>query len=92
MFQTIPNRKHVRQILAYPDSTIRFSQDTFLLALPVSWGPQNQNMEIKVGTLYATKYQKGVNCIGVNVRNVLPFYIKAESDNPKKFKALLQKY
>jgi len=49
-------------------------------------------MEIKVGTLYATKYQKGVNCIGVNVRNVLPFYIKAESDNPKKFKALLQKY
>jgi hypothetical protein len=26
------------------------------------------------------------------VFNMLPFYIKAESDNPKKFKALLQKY
>ena len=26
------------------------------------------------------------------VFNVLPFYIKAESDNPKKFKSLLQKY
>jgi len=39
-----------------------------------------------------TKYQKGVHCIGVKVFNVLPFYIKAESDNPKKFKVLLQKY
>jgi hypothetical protein len=28
----------------------------------------------------------------VKVFNKLPFYIKAESDNPKKFKALLQKY
>ena len=36
----------------------------------------------------ATKYQKGVK-----VFNMLPFYIKAESDNPKKkIKALLQKY
>jgi hypothetical protein len=24
--------------------------------------------------------------------NIIPCYIKAESDNPKKFKALLQKY
>ena len=30
--------------------------------------------------------------IGVKVFNMLLFYIKAESDNPKKFKALLQKY
>jgi hypothetical protein len=34
-----------------------------------------------------TKYQKRVPCIGVQVSNVLPFYIKAESDNPKNFKA-----
>jgi len=40
----------------------------------------------------ATKYQKGVHCIGVKMFNMLPFYIKAESDNPKKLKALLQKY
>jgi hypothetical protein len=39
-----------------------------------------------------TKYQKGVHCIGVKVFNMLPFYIKAESDNSKKFKALLQEY
>jgi len=30
-----------------------------------------------------TKYQKGVYCIGVMVFNILPFFIKAESDNPK---------
>jgi len=30
-----------------------------------------------------TKYQKGVHCIGVKVFNMLPFYIKANSDNPK---------
>jgi len=35
----------------------------------------------------ATKYHKGVRCIGVKLFNMLPFYIKAESDNPKKFKA-----
>jgi len=40
----------------------------------------------------ATKYQKGVHCIGVKVFNMLPFYIKAEADNPKKLKAVLQKY
>jgi len=40
----------------------------------------------------ASKYQKGVHCIGFKVLNILPFYIKAEFDNPKKFKAVLQKY
>jgi len=39
LFQTIPNRKHVRQIPAYPDSAVRLS-DTFLLALAISWGYQ----------------------------------------------------
>ena len=40
----------------------------------------------------ATKYQKVVHCIGVKVFNMLHFYIKTEVDNPKKFKAVLQKY
>ena len=40
----------------------------------------------------ATKYQKAVHCIAVKLFNMLPFYIKAESGNPKKFKALLQKH
>ena len=33
-----------------------------------------------------------MSCIGVRCFNMLPFYIKAEVDNPKKFKAVLQKY
>ena len=33
-----------------------------------------------------------VRCIGVKVFNMPPFYNKEESVNPKKFKALLQKY
>jgi len=37
-------------------------------------------------------HQKGVHCVGVKVFNILPFYIKAEVDNPKKFKAVSQKY
>jgi len=37
-------------------------------------------------------HQKAAHCIGVMVFNMLPFYIKAEVDNPKNFKAVLQKY
>jgi len=38
-----------------------------------------------------TKYQKGVYYLGVKVFNMLPSYIKIDSDNPKKFKLILQK-
>jgi len=41
LFQTIPNTKHVRQMLAYAYSAIGFIQ-TFLLASPVSWGYQTE--------------------------------------------------
>jgi len=49
-------------------------------------------LHLRQPSVNATKYQKGVHCIGVKMFNMLPFYIKVESDNPKKFKALLQKY
>ena len=39
-----------------------------------------------------TKYQKGMYCLGVKVFNMLLFYIKMESDNPKKFKLILQTF
>jgi hypothetical protein len=39
-----------------------------------------------------TGYQKAVYCLGVKLFNTLPSYIKTESDNPKKFKAVLQKF
>jgi hypothetical protein len=40
----------------------------------------------------STKYQKGVYCLGIKAFNVLPSYIKIESDNHKKFKLILQKF
>jgi len=51
-----------------------------------------QHANLHQHSVNATKYQKGVCGVGVKVYNMLPFYMKAESDNPKKFKALLQKY
>jgi len=39
-----------------------------------------------------TKYQKGVDYLGVKVFNKLPTYTKIESDNTKKFKFILQKF
>jgi len=44
-----------------------------------------QHANLKQPSVNATKYQKGVHCIGVKVFNMLPFYI-AESDNPKNLK------
>ena len=38
------------------------------------------------------KYQKGVYYIGIKVFNVLPFDVKTEFHNPKKFKVVLQKF
>jgi hypothetical protein len=37
------------------------------------------------------KFQKGVSNLGAKVFNMLPSYIKIESDNSKKFKLVLQK-
>jgi hypothetical protein len=37
------------------------------------------------------KFQKGVSNLGAKVFNMFPSYIKVESDNPKKFKLILQK-
>ena len=39
-----------------------------------------------------TKYQNGVYYLAVKVFNMLPPYMKTESDNPKKFKVVLQKF
>jgi len=43
-----------------------------------------QHANLHQPSVNATKYQKAVHCIDVKVFNVLPFYIKAQSDNPKK--------
>jgi len=46
LFQAIFNRKYIRQLFTYPDSAVGFIQ-TFLLALPLSWG-----MSISMRMLY----------------------------------------
>ena len=51
-----------------------------------------QHANLHQPSVNATKYQKGIHCIGVKVFNMLPFYIKAEVDDQKKFKSMLQKY
>jgi len=43
-------------------------------------------------SLNLNKYQKGVYCRGVKVLYILSSYIKIASDNPKKFKPILQKF
>jgi len=39
-----------------------------------------------------SKYQKGVYCLDVKVFNTLPSHITTESDNPSKFKVVIQKF
>jgi len=41
-------------------------------------------LQNKQPSVNARKYQKAIHCIGVKVFNMLPFYIKAEVENPKK--------
>ena len=51
-----------------------------------------QHANIHQPSVTLTKYPKGVYCLGVKMFNMLPSYIKTESDNPKKFKLILQKF
>jgi len=50
-----------------------------------------QHINFQHPSMNLTKYQKEVYCLGVKVFNMLPSCIKIESDNPKKFKLILQK-
>jgi len=43
-----------------------------------------QHANLHQPSVNVTKHQKAVHCIGVKVFNMLPFYIKAEVDNPQK--------
>ena len=43
-----------------------------------------QHANLHQPSVNAIKCQKAVHCIGVKVFNMLPFYIKAEVNNPKK--------
>ena len=43
-----------------------------------------QQANLHQPSVNVTKYQKRVHCTGVKLFNMLPFYIKAESDYPQK--------
>jgi hypothetical protein len=45
-----------------------------------------QHANLHQPSVNVTKYQKGLHCLGFKVFNMLPVYIKAESDNQKKKK------
>jgi hypothetical protein len=49
-----------------------------------------QHANFRQPSVNVAKFQKGVSNLGANVFNMLPSYIKLESDNPKKFKLVLQ--
>jgi hypothetical protein len=51
-----------------------------------------QHANLHHPTVNLTKYQKGVYCMGIKVYNALPSYIKKESNNPKRFKKILDDF
>ena len=85
---------------SYPSLLNRFfpsidhhkKQEEFQVNSKIQQINTRQHANLHQPSVNATKYQKEVHCIAVKVCNMLPFYIKAESDNSKKFKALLKKY
>ena len=50
-----------------------------------------QHVNFHQPSVNLTGYQKGMYYLGVKVFNMLPAYIEIESENPKKFKLILQK-
>ena len=53
----------------------------------------SQHANLHQPSVYMTKYQKrGGYSLDVKVFNMLPSYIKTQSDNPKKFTLFLQKF
>jgi len=51
-----------------------------------------QHANIHQLSMNLTQYQKGVYYLGVKVFDMLPSYFKIKTDNPKKFKLVLQKF
>jgi len=71
--------------------TIR-NKNQFLVNSEVYHIDTRQHANFHQPSVNLTKYQKEVYYIGVKVFNMLPTYIKTKSDNPKKFKLVLQKF
>jgi hypothetical protein len=68
------------------------NKNQFLVSSQIHHTHNRQHANFHQQSVNVTKYQKGVYCLGVKVFNTLPTYIKAEFNNPKKFKVTLQKF
>ena len=67
------------------------NKNQFLVNSEIYHVDTTQHANFHQPSVNLTKYQKGVYYLGVKVFNMLPIYIKIKSDNPKKFKLVLQK-
>jgi len=68
------------------------NKNQFLINSEIYHTNTRQHANLHQPSVNITKYQKAVYCLGVKVFNMLPPYIKTESDNPKKFKVVLQTF
>jgi hypothetical protein len=68
------------------------NKNQFLVNTEIYHIDTRQNANFHHPSVNVTKYQKGVYYLGIKLFNMFPSYIKAKSDNPKKFKVALQKF
>jgi hypothetical protein len=62
------------------------NKNQFLVNFEIHHIDTRQQANFHQPSVNVAKYQKGVCYLGVKVFNMLPSYIKAESDNPKNLK------
>jgi hypothetical protein len=68
------------------------NKNQFLVNPEIYHTDTRQHANFHQPSVNVTKYQMGVYYLGVKVFNTLPSYTKTQFDNPKKFKAVLQKF
>jgi hypothetical protein len=64
------------------------NKNKFLINSEIYHIDTRQHANFHQPSVNVTGYQKGVYYLGVKVFNMLPSYIKTESDNPTKFNSL----
>jgi len=68
------------------------NKNQFLVSSEIYHIDTRQHANLHQPTLSVSKYQKRVYDMDIGVFNMLPSHIKRESDNPNKFKVVLQNF
>ena len=68
------------------------NRNQFLVTSDIYLIDIRQHANFNQPSVNLTEHQKAVYYLGVEVFNMLPSYIKIDSDNSKKFKLILQKF